>query len=219
MKFSFKIQQYQTDAVDAVARVFQGQPYSAGVSYLRDMGSLSAKPKQLSLMPMADDAAQLELQDLINDSGFKNEALQLTDADLVQNIRALQAESNIHQSDKLVAPLGRCSLDIEMETGTGKTYVYIKTMFELNKRCLLYTSKMAVSYNRLFKLMIDRKMRKKDLCELAGVSTSTMSKMGRDEIVSLEVIDRICQKLNCRIEDVLEILPDSPDNGTSKNVK
>ena len=134
MKFSFKIQQYQTDAVDAVARVFQGQPYSAGVSYLRDMGSLSAKPQQLSLMPMADDAAQLELQDLINDSGFKNEALQLTDADLVQNIRALQAESNIHQSDKLVAPMGRCSLDIEMETGTGKTYVYIKTMFELNKR-------------------------------------------------------------------------------------
>lgn len=79
--------------------------------------------------------------------------------------------------------------------------------------------KMAVSYNRLFKLMIDKKMRKKDLCELAGVSTSTMSKMGRDEIVSLEVIDRICQKLNCGIEDVLEILPDSSDNGTSKNVK
>ena len=59
-------------------------------------------------------------------------------------------------------------------------------------------------------------MRKKDLCELAGVSTSTMSKMGRDEIVSLEVIDRICQKLNCNVEDVLEILP---NNGTSKNVK
>ena len=77
--------------------------------------------------------------------------------------------------------------------------------------------KMAVSYNRLFKLMIDRKMRKKDLCELARVSTSTMSKMGRDEIVSLEVVDRICQTLNCRIEDVLEILPDSPDSGKSKN--
>lgn len=77
---------------------------------------------------------------------------------------------------------------------------------------------MAVSYNRLFKLMIDKKMRKKDLCKLAGVSTSTMSKMGRDEIVSLEVIARICRKLNCRIEDVLEILPDSPDSGTSKKV-
>lgn len=76
----------------------------------------------------------MTLYHLINDSGFKNEALQLTDQELLQNIRALQAEANIHQSDKLVAPLGRCSLDIEMETGTGKTYVYIKTMFELNKR-------------------------------------------------------------------------------------
>lgn len=78
---------------------------------------------------------------------------------------------------------------------------------------------MAVSYKRLFKLMIDKKMRKKDLCELAGVSTSTMSKMGRDEIVSLEVIDRICQKLNCNIEDILEILPDSPDSRTSRDVE
>lgn len=78
---------------------------------------------------------------------------------------------------------------------------------------------MAVSYKRLFKLMIDKKMRKKDLCELAGVSTSTMSKMGRDEIVSLEVIDRICQKLNCNIEEVLEILPDSPDSRTSRDVE
>ena len=78
---------------------------------------------------------------------------------------------------------------------------------------------MAVSYKRFFKLMIDKKMRKKDLCELAGVSTSTMSKMGRDEIVSLEVIDRICQKLNCNIEDVLEILPDSPDSRTSRDVE
>ena len=112
MKFSFKIQQYQTDAVEAVARVFQGQPYNAGVSYLRDMGTMQAQPQQLSLFSSGDDGTQLELQDLINDSGLKNEALQLTDADLVQNIRALQAESNIRQSDKLVAPLGRCSLDI-----------------------------------------------------------------------------------------------------------
>lgn len=134
MKFSFKIQQYQTDAVEAVARVFQGQPYHAGVSYLRDMGKRQEQPQQMSLVSDGDDATQSELQDSINDSGFKNEALQLTDADLVQNIRAWQAENNIHQSDQLVAPLGRCSLDIEMETGTGKTYVYIKTMFELNKR-------------------------------------------------------------------------------------
>ena len=93
MKFSFKIQQYQTDAVDAVARVFQGQPYNAGVSYLRDMGNLSAQPQQLSLVSNGDDATQVELQDLVNDSGFKNEALQLTDQELLQNIRALQAEA------------------------------------------------------------------------------------------------------------------------------
>lgn len=134
MKFTFKIQQYQTDAVEAVARVFQGQPFNTGVSYMRDLGTLSQKPMQMSLIPVEETPMQLELQDLINDSGFKNEALQLTDEQILRNIQTLQTESNIHQSSELVAPLGRCSLDIEMETGTGKTYVYIKTMFELNKR-------------------------------------------------------------------------------------
>lgn len=134
MKFTFKIQQYQTDAVEAVARVFQGQPFNAGVSYMRDLGTLSQKPMQMSLIPVEEAPVQLELQDIINDSGFKNEALQLTDEQILSNIQTLQTESNIHQSSELVAPLGRCSLDIEMETGTGKTYVYIKTMFELNKR-------------------------------------------------------------------------------------
>ena len=67
---------------------------------------------------------------------------------------------------------------------------------------------MAVSYNRLFKMLIDRKMMKKELCELADVSPSTMSKMGRDEIVSMEVIVKICLKLNCTVDGILEILPD-----------
>jgi len=134
MKFSFKIQQYQTDAVEAVARVFQGQPYNAGVSYMRDIGTLQGLSGQLGLVPSAENSGQPELQDLINDSGFKNEALQLTDEQLLHNVQTLQNENNIHQSAGLVDPLGRCSLDIEMETGTGKTYVYIKTMFELNKR-------------------------------------------------------------------------------------
>ena len=75
---------------------------------------------------------------------------------------------------------------------------------------------MAVSYNRLFKILIDRKMMKKELCELADVSPSTISKMGRDEIVSLEVIARICLTLNCTVGDILEIIPDSPGNGTDK---
>lgn len=134
MKFSFKIQQYQTEAVEAVARIFQGQPYHGGVSYIRDIGTLQGLSGQMSLLPSAEDSGQLELQDIINDSGFKNETLQLTDEQILHNIQVLQNESSIHQSAGLVEPLGRCSLDIEMETGTGKTYVYIKTMFELNKR-------------------------------------------------------------------------------------
>lgn len=131
MKFSFKIQQYQTDAVDAVVRVFLGQPFQTKVSYIRDIGLKEFQPKQLSLLPFDDSRNEL---DDAEDLGFKNEQLHLTDAQILQNIQKIQRESNIHQSNELVAPLGRCSLDIEMETGTGKTYVYIKTMFELNKR-------------------------------------------------------------------------------------
>ena len=134
MKFTFKIQQYQTDAVEAVVRAFQGQPYTASTSYMRDIGTLSNMSGQMRLLPGLEDDTQLELEDLMSEIGYKNEALQLTDAQLLQNIRNLQQESNIHQSDALVAPLGRVSLDVEMETGTGKTYVYIKTMFELNRR-------------------------------------------------------------------------------------
>lgn len=77
MKFNFKIQQYQTDAVDAVVNVFAGQPYSSGVSYIRDTGTLSQKPQQLSFLALADNPEQMELEDLLRDSGYKNEAVAL----------------------------------------------------------------------------------------------------------------------------------------------
>lgn len=139
MKFRFKIQQYQTDAVDSVVRVFSGQPYQGGVSYMRDMGVLKmppvlpAKPLQLGLFP-EDKLNQLTLDDLFDDTGYKNEAIVPKDEQLLKNIHAVQEENNIHLSVGLVSGLGRCALDVEMETGTGKTYVYIKTMFELNRR-------------------------------------------------------------------------------------
>ena len=60
--------------------------------------------------------------------------VELTDDQLLINIQKIQSQNNIKQSKTLVKDLGRCSLDVEMETGTGKTYVYIKTMFELNKK-------------------------------------------------------------------------------------
>ena len=70
----------------------------------------------------------------MDDTGYKNELVELSDEQLLQNIQNLQSQNNIKLSPSLVKDLGRCSLDIEMETGTGKTYVYIKTMFELNKK-------------------------------------------------------------------------------------
>ena len=133
MIFRFKIQQYQTDAVDSVVRVFGGQPYLSGVTYVRDLGQREMKPatppreEQLSMLPA-------QPQEPEDDTGYKNEPVRLTSEELLANIRAIQAENNIHQSERLVRDLGCCSLDVEMETGTGKTYVYIKTMFELNKR-------------------------------------------------------------------------------------
>ena len=126
MKFNFKIQQYQTDAVDAVVNVFQGQQYSDKSGYLRDLGN--KKTTGIVTLSEATD------EDYSSDLGYRNEDITLSDEDILKNIQQQQSYSNIKQSSKLVKDLGRCSLDIEMETGTGKTYVYIKTMFELNKR-------------------------------------------------------------------------------------
>ena len=131
MKFNFKIQQYQTDAVDAVVRVFNGQGHYEKINYIRDLGKKQVVQQQLGLS-MADEFD--EILDLESDTGYKNEQVELSDEQLLKNIQDLQNESNIKMSTSLVKDLGRCSLDIEMETGTGKTYVYIKTMFELNKR-------------------------------------------------------------------------------------
>lgn len=129
MKFNFKIQQYQTDAVDAVVKVFAGQEFHDRIRYVRDLGKKNSQSVyQMPIMDGADEA-----YDPDDDTGFKNEEIGLTDAQLLQNIHKLQSENNIKLSPELVKSLGRCSLDVEMETGTGKTYVYIKTMFELNK--------------------------------------------------------------------------------------
>lgn len=131
MKFNFKIQDYQTEAVESIVKVFEGQGYHSGLGYIRDLGFLEI-PQQKQLSLLGDEfGEQIELED---NTGYKNEEIVLTDDRLLQNIRDLQSLNNIKQSPSLVKDLGRCSLDVEMETGTGKTYVYIKTMFELNKR-------------------------------------------------------------------------------------
>ena len=132
MRFNFKIQQYQTDAVDAVIKTFNGQGYSDKLSYIRDVGKYKDS-QQISVLPTGEDYL-IDVYDPTDNTGYKNEIVELSDDQLLNNIHKIQSENNIKLQKKLNKDLGRCSLDIEMETGTGKTYVYIKTMFELNKK-------------------------------------------------------------------------------------
>ena len=119
MKFKFKIQQYQTEAVEQTVNVFAGQPSKTNAQYRRDLGKTKGR------IVYEEEYV-----------GWRNADVELSDKQLLDNIKQLQVDGNIPQSKQLSKPegLGACSLDIEMETGTGKTYVYIKTMFEMNKR-------------------------------------------------------------------------------------
>ena len=67
---------------------------------------------------------------------------------------------------------------------------------------------MAVSYNKLWKLLIDRDMKKKDLREAAGISTASMAKLGKNENVNTEILLKVCKALNCDISDIMEIVND-----------
>ena len=119
MKLKFKTQSYQTAAVQAVVDCFKGQPPASthAISYRIDPGK-----------------AKKGTEDLFTEAGFKNADLVLSDAALLDNIHAGQRAQNLPLSDALVkTKIARVNLDIEMETGTGKTYCYIKTIFELNK--------------------------------------------------------------------------------------
>ncbi len=132
MKFKFKTQQYQTDAVNALCDVFKGQPYHERSEYTLDKGVRPIGNQQLSLFDMKSDDSEISYDDI--DIGFANADIEITDKALLQNIKDIQQLSNIKESNTLSNKLGKVELDVEMETGTGKTYVYIKSMFELNKR-------------------------------------------------------------------------------------
>ena len=66
---------------------------------------------------------------------------------------------------------------------------------------------MSVSYKKLWKLLIDRDMKKKDLCVAAGISHTSMAKLGKNENVTTDVLLRICEALDCNIEDIMERIP------------
>ncbi|WP_429886303.1 type III restriction-modification system endonuclease [Geoalkalibacter halelectricus] len=121
MKLKFKVQPYQTHAVEAVVDCFAGQVNASGIKYRVDPGQEKDKSGRVQ-----DSLLEIE--------GFKNPDLQLTGMQLLDNIRAVQRRQNLPMSEGLVKSAGcDINLDIEMETGTGKTYCYIKTIFEMNK--------------------------------------------------------------------------------------
>lgn len=126
MKLKFKTQAYQTAAVQAVVDCFQGQvPHHGGIRYRLDPGI--SKEASASRQPLL----ALEVE---KDAAFRNADFTLSEATLLDNIHAVQRSQNLPLSDTLIKnKVARVNLDIEMETGTGKTYCYIKTIFELNK--------------------------------------------------------------------------------------
>ena len=67
---------------------------------------------------------------------------------------------------------------------------------------------MVISYKKLWKLLIDRNMKKKDLIEMTGISPSTITRLGHDDSINTDVIVKICKGLNCDIGDIMEVLPE-----------
>jgi len=144
MKIIFKKQDYQTLAVEAVVDCFKGQPNTKGISYRVDPGTSTKR----------DHQGQYQAGSFDSDPGFKNAELLLTQEQILENIQAVQRNQNLSQSQainefktlkkneyvfdksytKKALDISAYHFDIEMETGTGKTYCYIKSFFEMNKR-------------------------------------------------------------------------------------
>ena len=67
---------------------------------------------------------------------------------------------------------------------------------------------MDVNYNKFFKLLIDKGLKKMEFSKMAGISANTMAKLSKNENVSLDVLSKICRTLNCKMDDILEVLPE-----------
>ena len=122
MQLQFRHQKFQADAAKAVVDVFAGQPYLTP-SYMLDKGIQKDK---YGLSGYGEEYV------LDNDTGWSNQKIvqELNDGIILEHVQKIQRNNQIQPSDKLE---GRYNLTIEMETGVGKTYTYIKTMYELNK--------------------------------------------------------------------------------------
>ena len=124
MKIQYRHQKFQADAAKAVVDVFAGQPYLTP-TYMMDKGITTQ---------YADQSEELQIADM-DFTGFRNQKIvpELSDQRILEQLNKVQRANQLKPSDKLEGRANGYNLTIEMETGVGKTYTYIKTMFELNK--------------------------------------------------------------------------------------
>jgi type III restriction enzyme len=133
MKLQFKEQGFQIDAVKAVVDCFEGQALKTNHFTLERSKELIRKAKQQAVGTTAMDFET----DILEDIGYRNSAIQIEDSQVLKNIREVQKRNDLLESEQIERPKGvklGYNLTIEMETGTGKTYTYIRTMYELHKK-------------------------------------------------------------------------------------
>lgn len=69
-----------------------------------------------------------------------------------------------------------------------------------------------LSYKPLWHTLLNKNIKKLELCQIAGISTATLAKLGKDKVVTTDILNRLCKSLNCRIDEVVEFVPDTVDN-------
>ena len=131
MKLQFKEQDFQVQGVKAVVDCFEGQPLKTNRFTLERSKELIRKAKQAATGVQTID---FEIEEEI---GYRNAAIQLMETQMLKNIQEVQKKNDLHESQQIERPKGvklGYNLTIEMETGTGKTYTYIRTMYELHRK-------------------------------------------------------------------------------------
>src|SRR5690554_3803825 len=131
MKLQFKEQDFQVQAVKAIVDCFEGQPLKSNRFTLERSAAILRKAKQAATGTQTID---FEIEEEI---GYRNSAIQLLESQMLKNIQEVQKKNDLHESQQIERPRGvklGYNLTIEMETGTGKTYTYIRTMYELHKK-------------------------------------------------------------------------------------
>ena len=133
MQLQFKQQQFQINAVKAIVDCFDGQPKETARFTLERSAELIRKAK----LAATSKNTLIEIENEVSENiGYRNRPLQIASAKILQNIKTVQNANEIIESEKIERPAkdkNGYHLTIEMETGTGKTYTYIRTMYELHK--------------------------------------------------------------------------------------